>query len=378
MPAMKTTSGLMQKLGNRLKTAHAKHANDETTFSGGGELPAGIENGVAQLVECKFGTYEKGDNQGEFYFYAAGIVVSPVAMPDGLKVAGLRTSIMEPLCDTPTRSRATFDDHLAWIYNELRKLGVNTAELDPSNLEAVAEALKQAKPYFSFRTWKGQKATEGPYKDQEPRVQHQWNGLREFNEASGQSSGVEDNTLPEPESKPIPTTTKSPTTKQQPTKQKQPTKQPEPEPQPEFNEFQDLDSLLEAAEGDDGEEAIAKLTEMAIAAGASEDEVTNSASWADVVEMIKNPRNAPVENTVTEAEPEEEEWNPSVGDVYKYQPMDPKTKKPAVNPKTKKPLKIEVEVTKVDPVKHLVDVKNLDDGKTKYTGVAWEALESAE
>lgn len=348
----------MQKLGNRLKTAHAKHANDETTFSGGGELPAGIENGVAQLVECKFGTYEKGDNQGEFYFYAAGIVVSPVAMPDGLKVAGLRTSIMEPLCDTPTRSRATFDDHLAWIYNELRKLGVNTAELDPSNLEAVAEALKQAKPYFSFRTWKGQKATEGPYKDQEPRVQHQWNGLREFNEASGQSSGVEDNTLPEPESKPIPTTTKSPTTKQQPTKQKQPTKQPEPEPQPEFNEFQDLDSLLEAAEGDDGEEAIAKLTEMAIAAGASEDEVTNSASWADVVEMIKNPRNAPVENTVTEAEPEEEEWNPSVGDVYKYQPMDPKTKKPAVNPKTKKPLKIEVEVTKVDPVKHLVDVKD--------------------
>lgn len=353
-------SALFQKLGSRLATAHNKHKDDETTFAGGGELPAGIENGIAQLVECKFDQFKQGDLKGEYFFYAAGIVVSPVAMPDGLKVAGLRTSIMEPLCDTPNRSRATMDDHLGWIYNELRKLGVATTDIDPSNLETIAAALKEAQPHFSFRTWKGEPTKEYP----NPRVNHQWGGLREFNSETDPASGVVDNT--EPESKPAPT----------PTKQKKaPEPQPEPEPQGEFNEFAgDLDSLVAAAPND--ESAVERLTEMALAAGVSQEDIDNAPDWEAVATAIREAENA--SPNTEETEPEPEEFKPSVGDVYKYQPTDPKTKKPMVNPKTKKAIKVEVEVTKVNEKNHTVELKNLDDGKTKYVGIGWDLLENAE
>ena len=84
------SGGLMSKLGAKLKHAVETHKSDETKFAGGGaNLPAGIEMGIAQLVMCKIGQYEKGDNTGEYYFMAQGIVVSP-KVHDGIPIEGLR------------------------------------------------------------------------------------------------------------------------------------------------------------------------------------------------------------------------------------------------------------------------------------------------
>jgi len=107
MPAKVSKSPLMAKLGNKLAESFDKHKDDETRYGGGSDLPKGIEGGIAQLVDCKFDTYKTGDNKGEFFFYAAGIVKAPKEV-GGVPIVGLRTQIgPEPLCDTPDRSRKT-------------------------------------------------------------------------------------------------------------------------------------------------------------------------------------------------------------------------------------------------------------------------------
>ena len=150
-------SGLVGKLGAKLSKAVEAHKGDETKFSGGGgDLPGGIENGIAQLVLCKFGVYEKGEFEGEYYWMAQGVVVSPKKHA-GIVIEGLRTSIgPEAICDTPNKARKTTEEHVAWVLNEMRKLGVDTSELSGDDLESTAEALQELGPHFRFRTWQGQ------------------------------------------------------------------------------------------------------------------------------------------------------------------------------------------------------------------------------
>jgi hypothetical protein len=187
-----TKSGLAGKLGAKLKQAVDKHKKDETKISGGGDLPAGII-GIAQLVDCRFGQYKEGANKGEYFFYAAGVVRTP-AMFEGMPIKGMRTQIgPEPMCDTPTKSRKTLEDHTAWVLNEMRKLGAETASVDGDELEGLAAALKEAKPTFKFRTWKGQKTKQYP----DPRVQHSWEGAADFTPDEGEV--VEDETAAEEE-----------------------------------------------------------------------------------------------------------------------------------------------------------------------------------
>ncbi len=183
MAVQKAKSGLAAKLGAKGHSAVETHKNDETVFQGGGELPAGIENGIAQIVECKFDIVKEGDSKGEYYFYAGGVVVSPksIMTDDGeFPVEGMRTSITEPLYDTPSRSRKTVDDHLAWILNELRKLGVDTSEVSLDNLEETAAAIKESGTTFRFRTWQGKATEEYP----NPRVNHQWAGAVDYEVSS--------------------------------------------------------------------------------------------------------------------------------------------------------------------------------------------------
>lgn len=183
MAVQKAKSGLAAKLGAKGHAAVEGHKNDETVFQGGGDLPAGIENGIAQLVECKFDIVKEGDNKGEYYFYAGGVVVTPksIMTDEGeFPIEGMRTSITEPLYDTPSRSRKTVDDHLAWILNELRKLGVDTSEVSLDNLEATAAAVKESGTTFRFRTWKGEATEQYP----NPRVNHQWAGAVDYEMSS--------------------------------------------------------------------------------------------------------------------------------------------------------------------------------------------------
>lgn len=176
--AKQTTTNPLAKYKDRVKKAHAAHKNDETVVDKGSRLPAGIEEGVAQLTELRIGTYEKGDNKGEPFFYAAGVVIEPKTH-NGRRVEGLRTSIIEPLHDTPQKqSRKTFDDHWAWMLNELRKLGVNTREVDgdPEEVTALFAAVVDDAPYFGFRTWKGKPTAQYP----NPRVNETWEGQVEY------------------------------------------------------------------------------------------------------------------------------------------------------------------------------------------------------
>lgn len=211
-------SGLAGKLGSKLTEAINETKDNETVLPGGGSLPAGIENGVARLVDCRFGQYKEGTaNAGEYFFYAAGVMVAGVD-GSGLPVAGLRTSLgPEPIMDTPTRSRPTIKDHVDWVLNELRKLGADTSTMaDGADLEPLAAAVLEAAPYFRVTTFKPDKRvivkkagkfylgndakgypTEAALKaankywNQEPTVMETWRGIIEgYTEDGDATDGV--------------------------------------------------------------------------------------------------------------------------------------------------------------------------------------------
>lgn len=168
-----SVKSLASKLGDQLHEAHEAHKDDEVVVSQGGSLPSEM-SGTAQLTECKFDVYKSGKYKGEFFFYAHGVCLAPKTF-GGIKTQGKLTSIgPEPICETPGRKRETIEDHIAWIYNEMRKLGVDTTELDPDSLEDVAVMLKEEKPIFSFRTWGGPTK-----KDPTAQVRSEWEGLDE-------------------------------------------------------------------------------------------------------------------------------------------------------------------------------------------------------
>ena len=348
MPPQTGKSGLSAKLGDRLRKAHEAHKGDETEFSNFGELPAGIENGIAQLVDVKFAEYKTGDLKGQYFFMARGVAKFPEEL-NGSKVAGLYTQIgPEPLCDTPQRAtRKTLDDHLAWVYNELRKLGIDTRTLAVDNLETVAAMLAKAQPHFRFRTWKGKKQLTGPYAGQEPRLNHDWGGLVEVQEDTEPGDGVADHTTsPPPAPKP---NGKPPTAlggKPVPT----PAPEPKPEPAAEYTDQGDVDSLLERANGGD-EDAVAELVRLAVAAGHEESAVEAAESWEAVAEMVKGGSG-------------QQEGGIVVGAVVTYTPTNPKTKKPGKA--------VRCEVTAIDG--DTATLKNLEDGKTQYKAVPLGSL----
>ena len=267
-------SGLVSKLGAKLSKAVETHKGDETKFSGGAELPAGIENGIAKLVLCKFGTYEKGDNKGEFYFMAQGVIVAP-SKHEGIPIVGLRTQLgPEAICETPKASRKTVDEHVAWVLNEMRKLGVDTSELGADDLESTAEALQSSDVHFRFRTWQGEATKEYP----NPRVNHQWGGAVDYapDEDSDSDDVVDDTEEASDEVEEV---------------------------EEESSEETDFDALGEAADGDD-EEAQATLTSLAEAAGLDPTDAESYPDWATLAATLKE---GVGEEEAEEEEEEEEE-----------------------------------------------------------------------
>jgi len=318
-------SGLAAKLGQRGAKAVETHREDETTYSSAGELPAGIEGGIAQLVECKFDVYKKGDNQGEYFFYAAGVVTQPAEV-GGIPVEGLRTSIMEPMCETPSRTRRTVDDHVAWVLNALRRLGADTSEASLDDLEALAEGVKDVAPYFRFRTWKGQKQTTGAYARREPTTQHEWGKVVE-NYSPEEGGGVDDQSGEKPDNG------------------------------EETDEAEDLMTLGEAADAGD-EDAQARLTELAEMASIDPNDY---AMWAEVADLLAGGGNSEEEEADAESDEEGEKWKPARGEVYGFKPKGQKKA-------------LDCEVVLVDAKGETVNLKNLSDGKTIYKGVPWDKL----
>lgn len=354
MPRQTSQSGLAARLGQKGRQAYDAHKTEEAQYGAGSDLPAGIDGGVAQLTECKFGIYQTGDMKGKDFFLAAGIVKSPATMADGTPVRGLRTQIgPEPLCDTPSRSRKTVMDHVEWVQNELKKLGADLADTDLDDLEMIVSALKEEKPHFRFRTWKGSKATDGPFKDVEPRVQHEWRGACEYVEDESDGEIVD-------ESEPVEEAAEE--TEEKPAKK--PAAKPVVKPKsklakPKVEET--AESLAEAADGGD-EDAQVKLVKLAEVAGVDAEACE---SWAAVVEAIEA-ANAPEVDSDEVGEGDEDaspekEWKPEKGDTYLYKPAG-----------KKKP--VDCEVVAVFEGKRTVNLKNLDDG-TSYKAIDWDSLE---
>lgn len=389
----------MAKVGNAVKKAVLAHKNDETTFSGGASLPGGIENGVAQLDRCYFGTYEKGDNAGQKFFMASGVVVHPTEH-NGFPLIGLRTQIgPEAVCDTPNAtSRKTIDQHVEWILNEMRKLGYDTRQMTgDEDLEDIAASIQAAAPTFRFRTWQGRKETTGPYAGQEPRVNHDWRGHCAWNPETGAADAVLDETAPADPSNP-------------------PFAASEPEA---AAETEDLDSLLELAEGGKSE-AQQKIAAIGKQYGVDTDVAE---TWGAAVESIRAAMAASEqEGTADEPAADEPDYNalaaaadngnqsaadalsakaielgldPNDGDAYpnwtdlgkavaeaagEGEAAEPAAYVPAIGdvifhtpPKAKKP--VECQILAVFSASETVNLKNLDDGKTVYKAVPFAALQ---
>lgn len=328
MAKQQAQSGLLGKLGPAGKQAFDEHKNDETNFGAGGDLPAGIEGGIAQLIDCRFAQYQKGDQKGEYFFIAAGTVVEPKVFtdPNGnkLRVEGYRTQIgPEPMCDTPSKSRKTVADHIAWVLNEFRKLGVDTRSLSVSDFEATAAALKEAGPFFTFRTWKGEATKEYP----NPQTFHQWRGATAYDgepvddvqtttETAGDDNGgggyAEEATASDD------------------------------------GDDVDLTALGQEADGGDGT-AQAKLKELAAAVGVNSDEID---TWAEVAALTLAAQSG---EGSSDAEADgADEGAKKVGEVYYYNP----------NKKDAKSKRVEVEIVAINGDKG--DFKNLNNPKTIY------------
>lgn len=384
-----STSSILQKIGNKATQAHAKAKDSKAVPKTGGELPGDV-NGIAELVEVRLGEVEKeGPNKGKPYFYMEGRVVLPETHTNGVPIKGFRTSVMEMLFDTPDSAseRKTFDQHWDYMYQLIRALGVDTSKLTTQNLDATFKAMVKARIHFRFHTWKPPMATSGRYANQETKVMHFWDGAVKFTPTAPASTAIAESVAPPPNGAPADTAKVSDRATQTATKAKPGTKKTPPTPTPppapeqesqgeEFNEFEDLDSLAEAADNQD-EDAQAKLTGLAEAKGLTEEQIEAADDWKSLAALIagggEDDDTSGDEGSEEQAEDEPaEEEGPTVesGQMYKLEVTqpDPKNKKKTVK------VVHEVIVQKVDEEARTANCLQMADRKTKYTGIPWDKL----
>lgn len=105
-------------------------------------LPPGI-SGIAELAECHI-RYAASE---QYWYVARGVVIEPK------QYEGYSTIIEEPLFETQGGSRKRLGDHVAFMLNEVRKLGGDIKCMDLSQLEHLLATMQESKPRFHFRTW---------------------------------------------------------------------------------------------------------------------------------------------------------------------------------------------------------------------------------
>jgi hypothetical protein len=425
MPAQTQKSSLFTKFAKEGAAAHAKVKDTRVTSTGGGDLPGGIEGGVARLVSITFGDFKEGTGlAGKPYFMAAGVVVHP-AEHQGVGIRGLQTRIgPEPICETPTRTRKTLAEHWNWVLDRLAELGLKKDQIRFETVEQVCAALVKKGPYFRFRTWKPRKqailqgkdgqyrlyrvddhgvtvggAVGGPWKteqaakaanpyvDSEPRTNHEWGGACTWNPAGAAVAGGNGQLEP-PGVEDATGGGRSTTAEEEPTADTSgdtfdeftsggeeggggPAMVTTGENGVDWSTETDLDKILEGAAAEE-EGARSRLSELALEAGAEQDAVDAAESWNDVVDMIRAGQAGEPDEGSEEETPSA--TIPTKGDVYLYTPIDPKTKKPAVNSKTKKPATVEVEVLSVDKKTSTVTLKNLVTGKPVVGRIPFDRL----
>lgn len=358
MPAQQgNVGGVLKKLGNVVAKAIAENKDNETSY-GIQNLPPGIQNGIARLTECKFDVYKTGQNQGQPYFRASGVVVSPdvVTLKDGspMAVKGMYTSIMVGIAERKKGdgSTVTVSDCLDQVMNEMRKLGADTSKLKgPEDLERLAAALKQAAPFFKFST---SESKPRPGSTDTPRTWENWHGTKGL-ENYGQGgedagAGVQDDSGAADGSDDSAEGGSNADASDQGDV---------------YRDDADVDSLgARADEGDD--EAKTQLEGMAAKAGVSKKRLDAAPTWADVVELIKGGSGDGGKETV--AAEGDDDTPPEVGNVFDY--VAPAGKVPGKKGKAK----VECEVTKVNAKTETVSLRWVNDKKVTFNDVPWAEL----
>lgn len=374
-------SGLAGKLGKAAQARWEENKAKVPEPDSGSRLPAGINNGVAQLRTCGFKIMQTGKHPGEYGFTATARVCEPAEV-NGVPVRGMITRIVTiPICDTPerinssTKQPMTQADHFDRAREVLARLhGGPLDEYGPSEVEALAAALEEAKPFFRFRTWAGNKqelvqragkwyvttgrvggdkgpyASEAaakqanPYVGQEPMVNETWGDLVPdyvppeesgvVDDSGGDSSGATE-------------VDGSPAT--------------EEGNEGADEETVDLRELVEAAERNDAEDEECNAAQDAIISRAKPLGIDTDKydTWGEVVDLIEAAEgggeggdDAPADDVV--------EWEPIKGMT-----IEAKIKG------AKKPVKIKV--TSIDADAQTVNGQRLDT-KAVVKGIAWTAL----
>jgi hypothetical protein len=431
-------SGVFSRYGPKAVEAFNKHKGDETEYGNFGDLPPGIDGGIAQLVDCRVLEIKEGkQNAGELMFFARGVVVEPEQVEDprtGLvvRIKNRNTTLSEPLFHTAGRARETIEDHMAYVLNQLRKLGLSTEDITATDEEFNSQlaTLKESAPFFRFRTWQGPKTDQYP----NPRVNHTWEGtqgLEDYippdegspidDDATGPAAPSErsvgngsatrqpvnpSSTASNPSGKPVATTPTKTRQTARGTNPNSPTGQPggkpvapsarpatifagsplgKPPAQPvasptaePADEFGDLDSLAEKADAED-KESQKSLEAMATEAGVPKDAVKKARSWADVAALIAaagQPGDEEEEEVEDEDESTEgtEEGSPDDSEEEEEDQWDGPVVGDMYSYRVGKKL-VDVEVLEVNAARQTVTVKNYSEPKSPpIKGVKWTQL----
>lgn len=345
-------------LAGKLNKALQSHANDETNYGKQFiDLPPGISNGVAQLIDAKIGTYKPGTTyEGKEFLYLAGSVVAPKeftyipkVFQDGkvhllpaqtLELSGQRTSLMIPLCETTSREKkvTTLGENVARALNELRKLEIDTSSVtSDKELVSLLEVAKEQTLYFRFGTSARDPNAQYPGE----RVWENWYGSKDMEDYEPHS---EDDVIDDTEER----------VDDEPVENEEDGDEEEAsssEEDPEAEGFFEGDGT----KGDEGdEEAQARLTEAA----KGEDIDTNDyGTWQEVEDLLSGGETS---DGSEDSEVEEEKAPPEKGDFFLYKPP-------------RKRVAISCEVTAVFPSKKTCNLLSAE-GKVSYKKVAWDKL----
>lgn len=375
MPAQTGQSQFLAKVLNRLDAAVRGHADDPVDT---GFQPLPPMKGVARLTECGFFQCEKDTKMkkadgspavGEFYFRMRGAIVEPKTVVDGGAVRNVEgvqiDSKIIPVFDTKNGKGevVTAEEHLTSardnVLNCLKMMGAKIPKKAgvATQLPAIAAALLKTQPYFRFEVAEGREdAGKIDPRTGKPYPPRNWTRYYEAlpNYVPGEDSTVDDETDPVVSANGHAPAARGGRAASQPT-------QPEPEANDEgsYSDSDDLDSLLERANADDGD-AQARLKELAVAAGHSEEACDATSSWEELKDLIGQEPEAGGEGEDADADADAEDWLPVKGDVYpvKIKTWDAKTKKHVVAKKA-----VDCEVLSVDPKANAVTLKNLVTGK---------------
>lgn len=378
MPA-KVKDDVLGKYADRINKTVNEHAHDPIKV-GRTPLPAGITNGVAHLKECLIGVVEEGkQNAGEPYWRAMAVVQEPVTAPDGTVVQGAQTTQFRMLGDVVNRNgevTKTAEENAEWVLQELRKLAPDL-EVEGLTLPEVVELVAQdPNVYFKFTTTLGKPstnidpATNKPYP---PRVWENWNGTKGLEGYTPPDLGkalTNDNSGPADDGQigrrvngavrgAAAPPAKAPPPRANPPAKAPPARPvPKAAPKPQFDETTgDLDSLIKAANGgnnvdpDVQQDAIARLTELALAAGATQKQVDGAKSWDDVAAMC----------TPSGGQEDNQGEDIDLKKVYSYTP--PKAKRPT-----------EVDILDLDHKRRTATVRDINNPKLTYRNVSWSDL----